>query len=125
MEAIEQATKGDDSLLFGCVGAGKSWTDPLFLYGQQIQECIYKFNSVDIQFQGIPARMVVVKNLTDYFRYEALKTEKHFYEMLAATFSHEMKTPLNSFLQLLKNLNPYVEGEVGKRFLSISIATAS
>ena len=35
---------------------------------------------------------------------EKLKLENHFYEMLTATVSHDMRTPLNSILGLLGNI---------------------
>jgi len=37
-------------------------------------------------------------------KYEKLKLENHFYEMLTATVSHDMRTPLNSILNLLANI---------------------
>lgn len=60
----------------------------------------------------------MIKNLTPVIKYEKLKVENHFYEMLTATVSHEMRTPLNSIINLLNHIDLYVNDE-GKRFLNI------
>jgi signal transduction histidine kinase len=62
--------------------------------------------------------MYIVKNLTPVIRYEKLKIENHFYEMLTATVSHDMRTPLNSMIGLLDALDMFVTKE-GKRFSKI------
>ena len=48
--------------------------------------------------------MIMVKNLTPVIHYEKIKMENHFYEMLTATVSHDMRTPLNSMIGLLENV---------------------
>ena len=45
--------------------------------------------------------MVVAKNITELVNYQKIKLENHFYEMLTATVSHEMRTPLNANISLL------------------------
>ena len=52
--------------------------------------------------------MVVIKNISSLVRYEQIKIENHFYEMLTATVSHEMRTPLNAILTLLANMRFFV-----------------
>jgi signal transduction histidine kinase len=49
--------------------------------------------------------MVMFKNVTKVIRLEKVNREKLFYEILTATFSHEMKTPLNSMMNLLNELD--------------------
>ena len=61
----------------------------------------------------------MVRNLTPTIKYEKLKIENHFYEMLTATVSHDMRTPLNSMIGLLGGLERYVSNGDGKRFLNI------
>ncbi len=61
----------------------------------------------------------MVRNLTPIVRYEKLKIENHFYEMLTATVSHDMRTPLNSMIGFLGSLEQYVPDGSGKRFLNI------
>ena len=62
--------------------------------------------------------MILFKNLTPVVKYEKLKIENHYYEMLTATVSHDMRTPLNAIIGLLGNLDCFVI-EQGKRFLPI------
>jgi len=63
--------------------------------------------------------MIMVKNLTPLIKYEKLKIENHFYEMLTATVSHDMRTPLNIMSGLLGSLDSFVNDDTGKRFLNI------
>lgn len=65
--------------------------------------------------------MIMIKNLTPMINYEKLKVENLFYEMLTATVSHDMRTPLNSIIGLLTHIDngKYVSSGEGQRFLSI------
>lgn len=45
--------------------------------------------------------------------YEKLKMQNHFLEMLTATVSHEMRTPLNATLGLGEELKNYISSEMG------------
>ncbi len=66
----------------------------------------------------------MLRNLTPIIRYEKLKIENHFYEMLTATVSHDMRTPLNSMIGLLSSLQRFVPSGDGTKFLNI-IKTSS
>jgi signal transduction histidine kinase len=50
----------------------------------------------------------MVKSLTSLTRYEHVKQQNHFFEMLTATVSHEMRTPINSILGLTSSLEHFV-----------------
>jgi signal transduction histidine kinase len=63
--------------------------------------------------------MITIKCLTPLVRYEKLKLENHFYEMLTATVSHDMRTPLNAMTGLLDSIRYFVHDEKGLRLLSI------
>eukprot|EP00347_Sterkiella_histriomuscorum_P013549 403364289 len=63
--------------------------------------------------------MIMIKNLTPIIRYEKLKVENHFYEMLTATVSHDMRTPLNAMTGLLNSLDMFITDATGRRFLNI------
>jgi signal transduction histidine kinase len=52
----------------------------------------------------------VVKNLTESVRYKQVELENQFNELLTATVSHEMRTPLNSILTLLLAIRQYLAG---------------
>ena len=63
--------------------------------------------------------MILFKNVTNLVKYEKLKMQNHFYEMLTATISHDMRTPLNAIVGLLSNLDQFVVDGVGKKFVKI------
>lgn len=48
--------------------------------------------------------MIMVKSITSVVKYEKVKVKGKFYEAMTATFSHEMRTPLNAIIGLLQNL---------------------
>lgn len=52
-------------------------------------------------------------------KYEKLKLENHFYEMLTATVSHDMRTPLNAMTGLLANIGAFIQDERGQKLLKI------
>ena len=51
----------------------------------------------------------MIRSLTSIVNYEKIKMENHFYEMLTATVSHDMRTPLNAIIGLLSNLDMLVQ----------------
>ena len=48
--------------------------------------------------------MIMVNHITPFVRYEKLKLENHFFEMLTATVSHDMRTPLNAIIGLSSSI---------------------
>lgn len=61
----------------------------------------------------------MIKSITSIVKYEKLKLENHFYEMLTATVSHDMRTPINAISGLIHNLENHIADSNGKRFLEI------
>ena len=49
-----------------------------------------------INIRGIALNMLVISQLTSLIKYKKLKIENHFFELLTATVSHDMRTPLNA-----------------------------
>lgn len=72
-----------------------------------------------IYYKSRLVKMVMVKSLLPMIKYERLKFENHFYEMLTATVSHDMRTPLNAMQGLLENLKFFISDERGLRLLEI------
>jgi signal transduction histidine kinase len=68
--------------------------------------------------------MIMVKSIAHLIRYEKLKLQNHFLEMLTATVSHDMRTPLNAILGIGKNLEPLVTHLGGQKFLRIMMNSA-
>ena len=56
--------------------------------------------------------MIVIRNINLIVEYEKIKNENKYQELMTATMSHEMLTPLNSII----NLSVYVEEKLRKRF---------
>ncbi len=69
--------------------------------------------------------MIMARSITHIIKYEQLKLQNHFLEMLTATISHDMRTPLNAILGIGKNLEPHVKHEEGKRYLQIMMNSAA
>jgi signal transduction histidine kinase len=69
--------------------------------------------------------MIMARSITHIIKYEQLKLHSHFLEMLTATISHDMRTPLNAILGIGKNLEPHVTHEAGSRYLQIMMNSAA
>lgn len=52
--------------------------------------------------------MIILREVTALAKYEKLKIHSHFTDMLTATISHDMKTPLNAIIAVSKNLSYYL-----------------
>lgn len=63
--------------------------------------------------------MVLFHRITSFVMYEKLKLEHSFYEMITATVSHDMRTPINAITGLVENLESFISDERGKTLLSI------
>ena len=57
--------------------------------------------------------------ITTFVMYEKLKLENHFYEMITATVSHDMRTPINAITGLATSLEDFISDSRGKTMLSI------
>lgn len=80
---------------------------------------IVTFKTCNILFQNSILKMIMIRSLTSIVKYEKLKLENHFYEMLTATVSHDMRTPLNAMIGLLTNIDPYITDQRGRKLLDI------
>lgn len=64
-------------------------------------------------------KILVFNRMTDFFNVAKLKLENHFFEMITATVSHDMRTPINSILGISEVLENYISNEKGKYLISI------
>lgn len=69
--------------------------------------------------------MLITKSITHFIQCEQLKLQNHFFEMITATISHDMRTPLNAILGLGKNLERYIDHENGRKFHKVMMNSAS
>jgi signal transduction histidine kinase len=63
--------------------------------------------------------MIMIKSITHFIKYQKLKLQNHFLEMLTATVSHDLRTPLNSILGIGRSLEPHIRGDIGARYFRI------
>jgi signal transduction histidine kinase len=68
--------------------------------------------------------MIMIKSVTDFIKNQKLKLQNHFLEMLTATVSHDLRTPLNSILGIGRSLEYHINGEIGGRYLRIMMNSA-
>lgn len=57
--------------------------------------------------------------MTTFVMCEKLKLENHFYEMITATVSHDMRTPINAITGIAESLEGFVSNERGRSLLNI------
>ena len=57
--------------------------------------------------------MIVIRNISVIIEFEKVKNENKYQELLTATMSHEMLTPLNSII----NLSVHIEQKMLNRFI--------
>lgn len=68
--------------------------------------------------------MIMIKSITHFIKYQKLKLQNHFLEMLTATVSHDLRTPLNAMLGIGKNLEPYIKSDIGIKYFRVMINSA-
>jgi signal transduction histidine kinase len=68
--------------------------------------------------------MIMIKSVTHFIKNQKLKLQNHFLEMLTATVSHDLRTPLNSILGIGRSLEFHINGEIGGRYLRIVMNSA-
>jgi signal transduction histidine kinase len=66
----------------------------------------------------------MIKSVTHFIKNQKLKLQNHFLEMLTATVSHDLRTPLNSILGIGRSLEYHINGEIGGRYLRIMMNSA-
>ena len=57
--------------------------------------------------------------MTSFFKVEKLQLENNFYEMITATVSHDMRTPINAIIGLSQNLEVFISDKRGADLLQI------
>lgn len=60
---------------------------------------------INIQYDNDPCSMILFRNWTHNFKYQFAKAESQLQEMITATVSHEMRTPINAIMTQLNNLD--------------------
>ena len=69
-------------------------------------------------------QMIIIKNLTELVKYKNVEMENRLYELFTATVSHEMRTPLNSILSLIKVIMLSISDLRIKKLLNIILSSS-
>ena len=60
---------------------------------------------INIEYDNDPCSMILFRNWTTNFRYQYAKSEQQLQEMITATVSHEMRTPISAMMTQVDNLS--------------------
>ena len=66
---------------------------------------------MSVEYLQQTAKMIVIRDISLIIEFEKEKNENKYQELLTATMSHEMLTPLNSII----NLSIYLEQKLSSR----------
>ena len=66
---------------------------------------------MSVEYLQQTAKMIVIRDISLIIEFEKEKNENKYQELLTATMSHEMLTPLNSII----NLSMYLEQKLSSR----------
>lgn len=64
---------------------------------------------INVMFSNRTCQLIMVKNWTNYIRLQLSKQAKQIQDMMTATVSHEMRTPINAILTMIESLMLLVE----------------
>ena len=71
----------------------------------QLHKCeVVGLHVINMQYDNIDCSMIIFRNWTLSFRFQFATTQSQMQEMVTATVSHEMRTPINSMMMHLNNL---------------------
>eukprot|EP00347_Sterkiella_histriomuscorum_P010154 403377397 len=73
----------------------------------------------NLHFQHRDLKMVVFNRITSFVNNEKSKMENNFIEMITATISHDMLTPINSITGLIQTLEKFIPEQEGQKVLSV------
>jgi len=82
-------------------------------------------NVINIEYDNDPCSMILFRNWTHNFRYQFAKTENQLQEMILATVSHEMRTPINAILTQLDSLDSLLVKNQGAQKMTRIIKTSA
>eukprot|EP00347_Sterkiella_histriomuscorum_P016084 403354549 len=86
--------------------------------GNKYQE-IFTIKQQGMCFQNKKLKLILFHRITSFINYEKLKMEKNFYEMITATVSHDMRTPINAITGMINNLEYFVKDFKANKLLQI------
>eukprot|EP00347_Sterkiella_histriomuscorum_P015708 403355989 len=73
----------------------------------------------NMHFLNKELKLILFHRITGFVKYEKLKMENNFYEMITATVSHDMRTPINAITGLIEGIEQMVTNEEGKKLIKV------
>ena len=65
-------------------------------------QIIYEVKSKAIQYLGSPCRLLVLRNISEIVKNEYARSLEKISEIMVASTSHDMRTPLHTMLTMIK-----------------------
>ena len=72
---------------------------------------IVSLHQISIQYDNVPCSMILFRNWSNNFKFQFQKNQSQLMEMMTATVSHEMRTPINAILTQLESLQIMLIGQ--------------
>lgn len=69
---------------------------------QQYNQIIYEVKSKAIQYLGYPCRLLVLRNISEIVKNEYARSLEKISEIMVASTSHDMRTPLHTMLTMIR-----------------------
>eukprot|EP00347_Sterkiella_histriomuscorum_P007356 403349259 len=73
----------------------------------------------NMHFLNKELKLILFHRITGFVKYEKLKMENNFYEMITATVSHDMRTPINAITGLIEGMEQMINDAEGKKLIKV------
>eukprot|EP00347_Sterkiella_histriomuscorum_P014290 403361440 len=80
---------------------------------------IVNIKQQNMHFQKKDLQLILFHRITGFVKYEKLQMENNFYEMITATVSHDMRTPINAITGLIDALNQLTKDAEQKKIIKV------
>eukprot|EP00347_Sterkiella_histriomuscorum_P018694 403344532 len=80
---------------------------------------IVNLKQQNMHFQNKELQLILFHRITGFVKYEKLQMENNFYEMITATVSHDMRTPINAITGLIDALNKLTQDAECKKIIKV------
>ena len=81
---------------------------------------MYEVKQKEVSFENQRARLIVIRNISDLVKGEYQRSVEKLSDMMIASTSHDMKTPLNSIIGMLMLLKNRIYDEPLKTYIRIA-----
>ena len=89
-----------------------------------MRKYIYELKIKDINFELTSSRMVVLREITEVSKHEYSRSVERISEVMIASTSHDMRTPLNTIINMIRMLEHKVDNPNLLKWLKIAKTSA-